>query len=504
MSLKAAAAKWLAQRRVAQVARWKQPAQMQEQTLLRNLRRAASTQFGKHHHFSGIRSVRDFQASVPLRTYEELVLYIDRAYAGEPDVLWPGRPLYFANTSGTTAGKKHIPLTRELMQKQVQGAKDALLFYIHETGDASFLDGKMMFLSGSPALAPNPAGIPEGRLSGISQHFVPKYLQGNRKPSFATNCIEDWEAKLDAILDETLGADLRLISGIPPWVQMLCERLEARTGKKAAEVWPNLRLFAHGGVDYRPYYDIFTQAFGEQIALVETYPASEGFVAVQNQRADDGLLLLLDFGIFYEFIPLEHATQPNPPRLTLAEVELGKHYALAMSTNAGLWAYMIGDVVKFTSLAPYKIRVTGRVKHFISAFGEHVIEEEVNGALAQACRETGLAVVECTVAPRISQVPGHSCHEWYIEFAAPPASLEAFAQVLDSCLVAQNPYYADLRNGAILAPCRVLALKPGAPRAYMKSEGKLGGQNKFPRLLNDRRIADFFTGGGWVALPEAS
>ncbi|MCE3007431.1 MAG: GH3 auxin-responsive promoter family protein [Bacteroidetes bacterium] len=489
MSVKTAIAKLLARQRVAQIHRMAaEPEAHQRQLLARHLERAALTQFGQAYGFGAFRDYETYRQRVPLREYEAFQPYIDRAYAGQPDVLWPGRPLYFAKTSGTTSGAKHIPLTREMMQAQVRGAKDALLCYIYHTGNAHFLDGKMIFLSGSPALERNVAGIPVGRLSGIAQHFVPAYLQRNRVPTFDTNCIEDWEAKLAAIIRETRSQDLRLISGIPPWVQMFYERVEAETGKKPAELWPKLDVFVQGGVDYTPYRPLIQAAFGRLQDTVETYPASEGFIAIQEDPSVDALLLMLDYGIFFEFVPLAEYYHENPRRLPLWEVQLGEQYAIVLTTNAGLWSYVIGDVVKFVSTAPYRLKVTGRVKHFLSAFGEHVIEEEVSAALQYAVQAAGGQVAEYTVAPYVAEQG--SRHEWYIEFSQRPASLDAFAQRLDEKMRQQNPYYEDLRAGHMLAPAAVYVLPDGACRAYMKQQGKLGGQNKFPKLKNDRSVAD--------------
>ena len=463
---------------------------LQETTFHHLIRHAKSTRFGQDHDFAGIRSYEDFQARVPVRDYEQGRGYFDRIYQAEPNVTWPGLPLYFAKTSGTTSGAKYIPISRESIKKQVAGARDALMCYIAETGNASFLDGKMMFLSGSPLIEKNPHGIRTGRLSGIVNHFVPGYLQTNKVPGYPTNCIDDWEKKVCAIVNEVKDQDLRLISGIPPWVQMLFEELEAQTGKSPLEVWPNLQLFVQGGVNFDPYRPIFDRYFKDQVGISEVYPASEGFFAIQNTQTDPSLLLMPDYGIFYEFIPLESYGSPNPVRLTLAEVEPGKHYALILSSNAGLWAYDIGDTVVFTSVDPWKIRVSGRVKHFISAFGEHVIAEEVNAAILAASELTGARFQEFTVAPYITEVKGESYHEWFVEFVNPPEDPDAFAEALDLNLRKRNSYYEDLRAGNILRRAQVRPLQLNASREYMKSQGKLGGQNKFPRLSNDRAIAE--------------
>jgi len=454
------------------------------------IRQGRKTAFGRQHDFERITSYEDFRQQVPVRNYEQCKAYFDRIYMGEPNVSWPGRPSYLAKTSGTTSGAKYIPVTKAAIKKQVQGARDALLLYIQAKGNADFLNGKMMFLSGSPELEENEYGMKVGRLSGIVNHVVPAYLQRNKIPDYETNCIEEWETKLKTIIEKYHQEDLRLISGIPPWVQMFFEELEAQTGKRPLEVWPNLQLFVQGGVNYQPYKAIFDQYFGEAVDVLEVFPASEGFFALQNEKDDEGLLLMPDYGIFYEFIPLEEYGKPDASRLTLGDVKLGKQYALIISTNAGLWAYDIGDTVRFTSLEPYKVRVSGRVKHFISAFGEHVIGEEVEKAMIEAAKQTGAEIQEFTVAPLIVEEKGQSCHEWLIEFLKAPQDLSQFAQILDKSLCKQNTYYNDLREGNILRQALVRKLKVNAARRYMKSIGKLGGQNKFPRLSNTRKIIE--------------
>lgn len=464
---------------------------IQQATFETLIREGAQTAFGKAHHFERIRHYQDFQAQVPVRNYEALRPWLDRVYKGEADVTWPGKPAYLAKTSGTTSGAKYIPITEVSIKKQVAGARDALLCYMAETGNRDFLNGKMMFLSGSPEIETNEYGIKTGRLSGIVNHFVPTYLQRNKVPSYAANIIEDWEEKVRRIVQEVSQEDLRLISGIPPWVQMLFEELEAQTGKQPLEVWPNLQLFVQGGVDYRPYQPIFDQYFQGRVDIVEVFPASEGFFAFQNSQLEEGLLLMPDYGIFFEFIPMSEYGREDAQRLTLAEVETGEQYALILSSNAGLWAYDIGDTVKFTSTDPFKLRVSGRVKHFISAFGEHVIAEEVNQAILEATRQTQAEFQEFTVAPLIREEKGASAHEWLIEFTRQPEDLDRFADLLDEAMRKLNPYYEDLRAGNILRKAVVKKLQINASRAYMKAQGKLGGQNKFPRLSNDRKIADF-------------
>lgn len=491
MGIKSVIAKGIAHFRAAALRRQAANALVwQSRVFKRLIRDARHSAWGQEHGYGSIRSVRDFQARVPVRDYEQAKSWFDRIYKDEADVCWPGRPLYLAKTSGTTSGAKYIPITRQSIQNQIGAARDALLLYVAETGKADFFDGKMMFLSGSPNIEENEYGMRIGRLSGIVNHFVPAVLTANRVPSYDTNCIEDWEQKIDAILREIVTQDLRLISGIPPWVQMLFERLQESYGKSPLEAWPNLSLFVQGGVDFSPYRPVFNQYLQQRVDEVEVFPASEGFFAIQDSQRAEGLLLLPNNGVFYEFIPMESYGQADAPRLTLAEVELNKQYALVVSTNAGLWAYDLGDTVRFTSLSPYRIRVTGRVKHFISAFGEHVIAEEVNTAMLKACADTGADFQEFTVAPLISPLQGESCHEWLVEFTSLPADQVVFAQILDQHLQQQNVYYKDLRAGAMLRLPVVSPLTLNASRNYMKAEGKLGGQNKFPRLSNNRKIAD--------------
>lgn len=488
-SIKRIAAEIFAAYRSAQIQKIVAQPEINQKKLLTGLIQVgANTTFGRAHAFNTIKDYKSYIQQVPTRDYEGFRSYIDEIFEGKQNVLWKGLPLYFAKTSGTTSGTKYIPISAEAMPNHVKGARDALLLYIHQTKKSAFVDGKMIFLSGSPNLETHRTGIKIGRLSGIAQHYVPSYLQRNRLPTYSTNCIEDWEEKITQIVKETASADLRLVSGIPPWVQMYFEKLKEYSGKTPYQNWQNLGLFVQGGVDFTPYKPIFEQSLGGKVDIVEVYPASEGFIAVQDSQKEEGLLLMLDYGIFYEFIPLQEYGKPDAPRLPLWEVELNQPYAIILTTNSGLWAYDIGDVVRFTKLKPYKIKVTGRVKHYISAFGEHVIEEEINAALTAAVQTTQAEVIEFTVAPMVSA--NASYHEWFIEFNTLPNQLELFCELLDNTLQQKNTYYKDLRTGGMLQPAQVRILPQGTCRAYMKSIGKLGGQNKFPRVTNQRVIAD--------------
>jgi len=466
------------------------PSLYQKKVFQSLIAQAGHTVFGKDHGFSDIRNYEDFRKQVPVKDYEALKPYIELVLQGEENILWKGKPAYFAKTSGTTSGTKYIPITKESIPNHIHSARNALLSYVHETGHGNFLDGGLIFLSGSPELHEK-AGIKTGRLSGIVNHHVPQYLRSNQKPSYATNCIEDWEEKLDKIIEETLNVDMTLISGIPPWAQMYFDRMVAKTGKKIKDVFPNFSMFVYGGVNFEPYRAKLFETIGKEVDSIETYPASEGFIAYQDSQRAEGLLLLLNTGIFFEFIPAEEYFNEKPTRLSIEEVELGKNYALVINNNAGLWGYSIGDTIKFVSKNPYRIIVSGRIKHFISAFGEHVIGEEVEKAMKATIEkfpETQL--VEFTVAPNVAPNEGMPHHEWLIEFANPPQDLDAFSLELDNNLRQFNVYYDDLIAGNILRTLVISSLRKNAFIDYMKAQGKLGGQNKVPRLSNDRKIAE--------------
>lgn len=466
-----------------------QPHKTQEKVFKKLISQAKNTAFGKDHDFGNIKTYSDFRARVPVNDYEGLRPYVDRIVSGEKDVLWKGKPIYFAKTSGTTSGAKYIPITKESMPTHIKAARNALLFYIAETKDASFVDGKMIFLQGSPVLE-DKNGVKLGRLSGIVAHYVPQYLLKNRLPSWETNCIEDWDTKVDAIVEETLPEDMTVISGIPSWVQMYFEKLIDKTGKTISEIFPNFNFFIYGGVNFEPYKNKFETLIGKKIDYIELYPASEGFIAYQDSQKEKGMLLQLKSGIFYEFIPADQFFDENPPRLSIEDVELGVNYVIILNTNAGLWGYNIGDTVEFTSLLPYRIKVTGRIKHFISAFGEHVIGKEVEKALNDAIKGTNTTVSEFTVAPQVNPDEGLPYHEWFIEFENEPENMDELTSKIDASMQEQNIYYFDLIEGKILQPLIIRKVKKGGFHEYMKSIGKFGGQNKIPQLSDNRKIAD--------------
>ncbi len=464
----------------------------QDKCLKKLIALAKNTQFGKEHHFTDIDTYADYVQAVPLRDYEAFTTYIHQIKEGKKDVLWKGLPIYFAKTSGTTSGVKYIPITNESIPQHIQSTRNMLFYYLYVSKRYDLVNRKMIFLSGSPALDIID-NIPTGRLSGIVQHHVPIYLQRNNMPSFATNCIEDWEEKVNNIVLETLPEDMSIISGIPPWIQMYFDKLIEKTGKSIATLFPHFQLMVQGGVNFAPYKKRLFESIGKEIDCIEIFPASEGVFAFSLFNEGEGLWLNTNADIFYEFVPLKEYHLPNRSRKKLSEVVIDEYYAMIISTNAGLWGYELGDTIKFVSLNPYKIVVTGRVKQFISAFGEHVIAKEVEDTIAMIIKEEGVKIVEFTVAPFIAQEKGKSYHEWYIEFEMIPHNIEYVSLKMDTYLRKKNVYYDDLLRGNILIPLHIRCVKKDGFKNYLHAQGKLGGQNKIPRLANDRTIVDGLT-----------
>jgi hypothetical protein len=462
-----------------------------QQAIMQELvKQGSRTSFGTEHKFDAIKTYDDFKTAIPIRDYEAFKPYIEEIKAGRQNVLWKGLPIYFAKTSGTTSGAKYIPISKDSINNHIDTARNALLYYMAESGNTAFADGKMIFLSGSPTLD-RVGGIPTGRLSGIVNHYIPSYLRKNQMPSYETNCIEDWEEKLEKIVTETMKEDMTLISGIPPWMQMYFDWLaEKNEGKKIKELFPNLQVLVHGGVNFEPYKAKLLDSIGGDIDMIETFPASEGFFAFQDTVKGEGLLLNTASGIFFEFIPVSEAGKEGATRLSLQDVQTGVNYLLIVSTNAGLWGYNMGDTVRFVSTEPYRIVVTGRMKHYISAFGEHVIGEEVEHALMKAAKAHNARITEFTVAPKIEAGDELPYHEWFVEFEQAPDDITAFAQEVDNLMREKNIYYNDLVKGRILQPLKINQVQKNGFIQYMRSIGKLGGQNKVPRLSNDREIAD--------------
>jgi hypothetical protein len=454
------------------------------------LKKGKNTVFGTDHDFSQIHSYQDFKNSIQVKDYEGLKDYFDRVKDGESDVLWPGKPKYFAKTSGTTSGVKYIPVSKESVPNHIHSARNALFNYISQNKKSKIFDGKVIFLSGSPTLS-DTNGVKTGRLSGIVNHEVPAWLRSNQLPSYDTNCIDDWEEKVDAIVEETYNQDMRLISGIPPWVLMYFEKLLAKTGKKSVkDVFPNFSVFAYGGVNFEPYRTSLIEIIGQKIDMIETYPASEGFIAYGTEQNHEGLLLNTNSGIFFEFVKADTIFDDSPHRVDLSGVELGVDYALIINNNAGLWGYNIGDMVRFVSIDPYKVVVSGRIKHFISAFGEHVIGKEVEQAIAEISSQENLKIIDFTVVPEVNPKEGLPYHEWFIEFEKSPSDMRALSETIDQSIRSQNIYYNDLRTGHILRTAVITPIRRNGFRDMMKKKGKLGGQNKVPRLSNDRTLVN--------------
>ncbi|GAO43160.1 GH3 auxin-responsive promoter family protein [Flavihumibacter petaseus] len=489
MKFKSFLAKPFAAYVVKQIRRSMQQAVPDQEAIFQDLlKTGAHTQFGKDHRLEEGMSLAAYRQAVPIRDYESLKPYINQIKEGKHNILWKGQPLYLAKTSGTTSGVKYIPISKESMPNHFNTGRNAVFCNLTEMGSTRVFDGKMIFLSGSPELE-RVGGIPTGRLSGIVNHQIPSYLRTNQLPTYETNCIDEWETKLDRIVEETIDQNMTLISGIPPWMQMYFDRLTQRSGKKVGDLFPEFSVLVHGGVNFEPYRARLLETIGRPVATIETFPASEGFFAFQDSQLSEGLLLNTNSGIFFEFVPVGEIFSENPTRLSLPEVKTGENYALIINSNAGLWSYNIGDTVRFVSLNPYRIVVTGRIKHFISAFGEHVIGEEVEYSLMKAATESGVHITEFTVAPMISQQEGKSYHEWFVEFDHAPDDLEAFAGKVDGNLRNKNIYYDDLITGNILLPLKIRPVRRNGFIEYMKAQGKLGGQNKVPRLSNDRSLA---------------
>jgi hypothetical protein len=470
----------------------------QERALLSLVERAGQTRFGREHDLAGVESIASYQARVPLREYLDFKPRLERALDGEFDVVWPGRPTYWVKTSGTTAGDKVLPVTSEAFAAHRRGGWDALAMAAERVGGRRLFEGPMLFLGGCTGLTPIGAGGLCGDLSGLVARRLPPVVRDRYSPGPDLSAIPDWETRITAIAERVIGQDLRLLSGMPSWLLILFERV-ARLDPGAAHAlgtrWPNLGVFVHGGVSFAPYHDVFEQAMGRPLERVEVYPASEGFVGLQTERAG-GLSLMLDYGIFYEFIPVEDLDSSRPRRHTVADVELERSYAVVLTTPAGLWSYVLGDVVRFTARDPLRLEIVGRTRHYVNAFGENVIVEEVERALVEACRRTHAEVVEFTVAPRYAmagEARGH--HDWLVEFATPPASIAAFVRVLDDTLKQLNTDYRIKRTGDVgmIGP-RLLSLPRGTFYAWMRSRGKLGGQNKVPRVTNTRTVADGLLG----------
>jgi len=467
------------------------PHKFQENIFNKNIKKGVSTVYGKEHDFASIKNYEDYKKKVPLNNYEALRPYMNRVLEGEKNVLWPGKPKYIVGTSGTTGGIKYVPLSKDSLPYHFNTARNAVFNYTLKYGLLRIFNGKLLFLSGSPKLG-KIGKIPSGRLSGIVNHQVPRWLKFNQIPSWETNVIEDWEEKVYNIAKESLNENMTMISGIPPWVMMYYESLMEQTGAQTIkELFPNYELFVYGGVNFEPYRKRLEALAGGEMDSIETYPSSEGFIAFQDIKGDAGMLLNVNGGIFFEFVPIAQIHDENPDRLSLRDVKQGEEYAIILTNNAGLWASILGDVVEFTSTNPYRLIIKGRVEHFISAFGEHIIAGEVESAMSTSLSDTGINISEFTVAPQIDPPEGGlPYHEWVVETDNSPLELSYFGRILDQCMQAKNFHYKDLRKGKVITRLKITPVPRGTFNQFMKEEGKLGGQNKIPHLSNTRHIAE--------------
>jgi hypothetical protein len=452
------------------------------------------TEFGRKYGFKELFNIRKFKQNVPIHEYNDLKPYIDRLMQGEENLLWNTPVDWFAKSSGTTSDKsKFIPITQESLEGcHFQAAKDVLTLYYNYNTESDLLTGKGLVIGGSHQISKINEDKQYGDLSAVLLQNTPMWANWIRTPELSIALMDEWENKIEMLAQSTLQEDVTSISGVPTWTMILIKRILEITGKATLkEVWPNLELYIHGGVSFLPYREQFEKIIGEGCTYLEMYNASEGFFAAQDDPAEEGMLLFLNHGVFYEFMPVEEYGKPEPKTIGLKEVEIGKNYALVISTNGGLWRYLVGDTVQFTSTWPFRIKVSGRLKQYINAFGEEVISDNTDKAIAIASQKTGMIVNDYTAAPVYFGDNRKGAHEWLIEFEETPASTEQFSYELDCALKSLNSDYEAKRYKDIaLTLPQVHALKKGVFRDWLKSKGKLGGQHKVPRLSNDRKYID--------------
>ncbi len=487
---------WVLRKRIHQIELFmKYPVEVQNELFSSLIDQAALTRFGIEHGFSTIKTIDDFKKAVPIRNYEAFLPYINLMRDGQQNVAWPSRLKWFAKSSGTTDAKsKFIPVTKEALEEcHYKGGKDLLALYYLQKPDAKVYKGKHLVLGGSSKVNMfNDEGY-TGDLSAIIIKNLPIWAELRRTPSRDIALMDNWEEKIERIAQSTISDDVYMIAGVPSWTLVLLKRIIEITGKNdIKEIWPNLELFWHGGVSFKPYRDQFKKLIpSADMNYVETYNASEGFFGIQDRLGHDDMLLMLDYGIFYEFMPMTEYGKPNPRTVTLKDVEVGLNYALIISTNGGLWRYLVGDTVKFTSTVPYRIQVSGRTKHYINAFGEELMVENADSALHKASEATGALVRDYTAAPVYMSDEGSGAHEWLIEFDQAPDDLENFTLLLDNALKAANSDYEAKRNfDFILKKPIVHAMPSGTFYNWLKHKDKLGGQNKVPRLSNERGLVE--------------
>jgi hypothetical protein len=495
MKLLSPAISRLARLRLWSIDQWRLDAAGNQYDVWQDLLAAGQyTEYGRHYDFSGITSLRSFKERVPLTNYDDLKPWIDRMLEGEENVLWNTPVTWFAKSSGTTSDKsKFIPVSDEsLKDNHYKASKDVLSMYYATHPDSDLLTGKGLIIGGSHQVSQLNEGIQYGDLSAVVMQNSPFWTNWIRTPELSILLMDEWETKIEALAHHTIKENVTSMAGVPTWLMVLLRRILEITGKKTIkEVWPSLELYLHGGVSFVPYRKAFAELIGEPIRYLEMYNASEGFFAAQDDINEEGMLLLCDHGIFYEFLPSSEWESDRPQTIQLDEVELGKQYALVISTNGGLWRYMPGDTVQFTSLNPFRIRVSGRMKHFINAFGEELIIDNTDRAIAAACQKTGLVVNDYTAAPVYFEEGKNGAHDWIIEFENIPANLDAFTEALDDALKNENSDYEAKRykNIALRGP-QVQAAPPRSFERWLESKGKLGGQHKVPRLSNDRSLLD--------------
>lgn len=472
-----------------------QAGEIQQRVMTRLIQQAANTEWGKKYDYKSLRTYEDFKNRLPIQTYEEVKPYVERLRAGEQNLLWPSEIRWFAKSSGTTNDKsKFLPVSKEALQDiHYQGGKDAVALYFRINPDSRFFSGKGLILGGShsPNLNSNHSLV--GDLSAILIQNVNPLVNFIRVPSKKIALMDEWESKIEAIADSTIPANVCNLSGVPSWMLVLIKRILEKTGKQTLEeVWPNLEVFFHGGVAFTPYREQYKQVIhSPKMHYVETYNASEGYFGTQNDLSDPSMLLMIDYGIFYEFIPMEDIDKEHPRVYCLEEIELNKNYAMVISTSCGLWRYMIGDTVKFTRKNPYKFVITGRTKHFINAFGEELIVDNAEKGLAKACAETGAQVTDYSAAPVFMDENAKCRHQWLIEFAKTPDSIERFAAILDNTLKEVNSDYEAKRwKDIALQPLEVIVARKGVFHDWLAQKGKLGGQHKIPRLSNTREYIE--------------
>lgn len=490
---------WFIKKRVHQIDLFrKYPMEVQGEWFERLIEEGRDTEFGRVHNFEDIKTIADFKKAVPIRTYEEFKPYIDRLRDGEQGVLWPSKVKWFAKSSGTTSDKsKFLPVTREALEDcHYKGGKDLLAMHCHAHPDAQLYAGKTLVMGGSSKIHPLNEDSYTGDLSAIIIKNLPIWVELKRTPNREIALLDNWEEKIERMAHATMHEDVTTVAGVPSWTLVLFKRILELTGKdNIQEVWPNLELFMHGGVSFKPYRQEFERLIpNPKMAYRETYNASEGFFGIQDRFGADDMLLMLDYGIFYEFMPMEEYGKENPQTVQLDEVEIGQNYALIITTNAGLWRYLIGDTIRFTSKDPYRIQVSGRTKLFINAFGEELIIENAEEAMRRACQATGAQVTDYTAAPVFMSSNETGAHEWLIEFSKPPSKLEHFVKHLDTSLKELNTDYAAKRSFDLtLREPIVRSMPSGTFYDWLKSKGKIGGQHKVPRLSNERKYVEEIT-----------